>query len=100
MKVTKLIDEKEYSLFGPNAVLVKWLDESAFGRKISVSTGLNEQMLFKALSKLNPEEHAIEAKNAIRGIWYSYPEFGPYPFLDTLSEIFVTAHLALRDKLE
>lgn len=81
------IDGEEYVLFGPNAVIAEWANKSPLAQKLCFKSGINIAEMFKSLSNQNPEEQAIETKSMVRKFWYTYPEFGPYPFLDTLSEI-------------
>lgn len=82
--INRTIDGREYWLYGPNAEILKWIGGSPLGRKLFAKSEMDEDRLFLALSK--HEMQAVAAKDAIRAFWYAYPEFGPYPFLDTLSK--------------
>ncbi len=82
-----IIDGRQYTLHGLNLLLVEWANNSSLGKMMYTKSGLDAQSLFKALSKENIEGQSIEARKVIQKLWYSYPEFGPYPFLDTFSEM-------------
>lgn len=85
-KLTKLINHREYSVYGPNATFIDWTRTSDLAEYIFEKSETNEDILFCALGSSNIEERIVSAKKAIKALWYSYPELGPYPFLETLSD--------------
>lgn len=71
---------------GPDATLIDWLKVSSLARRVLQRSGLDMDTVYQAFSTINPEKQSQAAKRAIGKLWYSYPELGPYPFLDTLSD--------------
>ena len=85
-KIERTKSGVEYVFYGPNATLVSWMEDSALARQVMDDSGLDIETLFRSFSKNNPEEQRIAGKQAIGQLWHAYPEFGPYPFLETLSD--------------
>lgn len=75
-----------YVFYGPNATLITWIKNSDLARTVMDASGLELETLFRAFSKTNPEDQMQAGKQTIGQLWHACPEFGPYPFLDTLSD--------------
>ena len=77
---------RTYIIYGPNAHIIEWLNNSEILDKYFKDANLTEGILFKALGSPSYAERVSSSKIIIESIWYSFPEFGPYPFIETLSE--------------
>lgn len=86
VKLTKKIGYHECIVYGPNATLLKWAQESQLAEFILKSSKIDTETLYIALGSQAPQQQIITAKDTICKLWYSYPELGPYPFIETLSE--------------
>ncbi|RLC11966.1 MAG: hypothetical protein DRI57_18240 [Deltaproteobacteria bacterium] len=85
-ELRKNIGSRQYIVYGPNAVILEWARHSDLAKSVYDRRELTEGTLFQAVCTTNPEEMCIHAKKAIQALWRSYPELGPYPFLETLSD--------------
>ncbi|MCP4148738.1 MAG: hypothetical protein GY757_13405, partial [bacterium] len=85
-ELSKDIGGKKYEVFGPNAIMLKWARHSDLAQSVYGRSGLTEDTLFRTLCPINPDDRQIHSKKAIQSLWLAYPELGPYPFLDTLSD--------------
>ncbi len=85
-RIMRTVDGREYIFYGPNATLVHWMGTSDLASAVMGKAGLGEEVMFRALSTRNPEDGMLAGKAAIKALWYAWPELGPYPFLDTLSD--------------
>jgi hypothetical protein len=85
-ETTRHHSHKKYLFHGPNATLIDWLDASPLAQKALEKAGIEAPTLYRALSNHNPEAQSQSGKEAIKRLWHAYPELGPYPFLETLSD--------------
>ena len=85
-RIERTVEGGEYIFYGPNATLVHWMGASGLASEVMDRAGLGEETIFRALSTRNPEDGMLAGKSAIKALWYAWPELGPYPFLETLSD--------------
>ncbi len=85
-ETTRSHSHKKYRFHGPNATLIDWLDASPLAQKALEKARIEAPTLYRALSNHNPEAQSQSGKEAIKRLWHAYPELGPYPFLETLSD--------------
>ena len=76
----------ECSVYGPNRSLIEWTRNSRFAEGILEQAKINTDVLFRAFGSQDYLDRIKASKEAIKSLWYSYPELGPYPLLDLLSE--------------
>ena len=85
-ETTRSDNHKKYLFHGPNATLIDWLDASPLAQKALGKASIEAPTFYRALSNHNPEAQSQSGKEAIKRLWHAYPELGPYPFLETLSD--------------
>lgn len=79
------VDQRNYSTTGVNGDLLHWIESSAFAQRHFSRTKVNINLLIKALLSDDEASRDLSSKEAIKLLWSSHEELGPYPFLDTLS---------------
>lgn len=84
--IFKKINDRIIGIYGINANIIQWIRNSEFAQRILSIVPSFEEKLFLSLGT-NSESLSIQAsKEFIKELWDYYPQLGPYPFLETLSE--------------
>jgi hypothetical protein len=73
-------------LYGITAELWRWVCQlgAPLANRALFRPGVKKRDLLRALAARDPLERRQQSIELIRKLWYSFPELGPYPLLETL----------------